>query len=118
MVDAWIDASLNQYGEAEPRPGLEGRVWANVRAERRRRLERGRRSTAAAADEPKLEQFPSPRPLSTQERLLLLYLRETPQQEVLSAASSAESLDDLQIKDLTVAPTDAPTAVPKSSAQN
>ncbi len=66
----------------------------------------------------RLEQFPSPRPLSTQDKLLLLYLRETPQEEVLSAASSTESLDDLQIKDLTVAPMDAPAAVPRSSVQN
>ena len=34
LAGSWLEASLKQYGEAEPRPGLEGRVWANLRAER------------------------------------------------------------------------------------
>lgn len=34
--DAWLDAALTQYGQAEPRPGLENRVLASLRAERER----------------------------------------------------------------------------------
>lgn len=112
--------ALTAASEARSTGGLAALLSAS-RGSPSRRSSSGRparRSTAATADEPRLEQFPSPRPLSTQDKLLLLYLRETPQEEVLSAASSAESLDDLQIKDLTVAPMDAPAAVPKSSVQN
>jgi len=29
-VDQWLDAALKQYGEADPRTGLEGRVLANL----------------------------------------------------------------------------------------
>jgi hypothetical protein len=36
----WLDAALEQYGKAEPRTGLEGRVLANVRAEQERLPER------------------------------------------------------------------------------
>jgi len=32
-AETWLDAALKQYGEAEPRPGLENRVLANLRAE-------------------------------------------------------------------------------------
>lgn len=37
-------------------------------------------------ESPRLEQFPAPRPLSEQERLLLAYLRATPQKEILLVA--------------------------------
>lgn len=36
-VEKWLDAALKQYGAAEPRPGLENRVLANLHAERARR---------------------------------------------------------------------------------
>jgi hypothetical protein len=35
-AEEWLDAALKQYGEAEPRPGLENRVLANLHAERAR----------------------------------------------------------------------------------
>ena len=35
-ADKWLDAALRQYGEAEPRPGLEKRVLANLDAQRAR----------------------------------------------------------------------------------
>jgi hypothetical protein len=35
-AEKWLDAALKQYGEAEPRPGLENRVLANLHAERAR----------------------------------------------------------------------------------
>jgi hypothetical protein len=33
-ADRWLDSALKQYGEAEPRPGLENRVLANLHAQR------------------------------------------------------------------------------------
>lgn len=38
--DEWLDAALKQYGQTEPRPGLENRVLASLRAERERRSAR------------------------------------------------------------------------------
>ena len=35
-MDRWLDAALQQYGSAEPRPGLEGRILANLRSEMNR----------------------------------------------------------------------------------
>jgi hypothetical protein len=32
MAEQWLDAAFKRYGEAEPRPGLEGRVLVNLRA--------------------------------------------------------------------------------------
>jgi hypothetical protein len=36
FIDEWLDAALKQRGAAEPRPGLENRVLAAVKAERER----------------------------------------------------------------------------------
>jgi hypothetical protein len=177
LVDGWLDRSLKQYGEAEPRPGLEGRVSANLRVKRERRPEgrwswvpalavllavmvgggifwaRGpstvpettaghlsapvvpkeapgqlaetearrpaasaflssvprtaaRRSAAAVADEPRLEQFPSPRPLSEQEEMLARYVREDTQEAKLVAKARTEMLkkDLLEFENLTNLP--------------
>jgi hypothetical protein len=35
-VDQWLESALSQYGNAEPRTGLENRVLANLQAERNR----------------------------------------------------------------------------------
>jgi hypothetical protein len=35
-AETWLDAAMKQYGEAEPRPGLENRVLANLHAEQSR----------------------------------------------------------------------------------
>lgn len=48
-IDEWLDAALKGYGVAEPRPGLENRIFANVRAERRRATVRGWRRWPAVA---------------------------------------------------------------------
>ncbi len=163
LAGSWLDASLKQYGEAEPRPGLEGRVWANLRAEHEpgpdgrwiwapglgvllavmvsggifwargpgalpettsrhrsapvvprqapaplattearspadsallssvpRRA--ARRSSAAVGDQPRLEQFPSPRPLSEQEEMLARYVQEETQEAKLVAKAQTEML--------------------------
>lgn len=38
-VDQWLETGLGQYGKVEPRPGLEGRVLANLEAHRRLQAE-------------------------------------------------------------------------------
>jgi hypothetical protein len=40
VADEWLDAGLKQYGQAEPRPGLENRILAGLRSERERMLAR------------------------------------------------------------------------------
>lgn len=35
-AERWLDAALKRYGDAEPRPGLENRVLANLHAEQAR----------------------------------------------------------------------------------
>ncbi len=35
-IDQWLDKGLAEYGNAEPRPGLENRILANLSAERNR----------------------------------------------------------------------------------
>jgi hypothetical protein len=41
-LDQWLDAALHEYGSAEARTGLEGRVLANLAVERARRGTRQR----------------------------------------------------------------------------
>jgi hypothetical protein len=163
LADRWLDAALKRYGQAEPLPGMERRVLANLRAEKPSIAEhwnwwpmlgtlavlvvgtstfliRGRgvapgpverhavlsaspkeatvfpplvagsavslsapsvRSTRTAGhrtrpaiaiseDAPWLEQFPSPRPLSEQEKLLMIYVRQSPREAMLMARAETE----------------------------
>lgn len=53
---------------------------------------------------PRLEQFPSPRPLSSQEELLLAFVKQAPTEEVVMAADKAKNAGVLQIDDLEIAP--------------
>ena len=39
QIDKWLDTALAEYGNAEPRMGLETRVLSNLRAKRERRRE-------------------------------------------------------------------------------
>jgi hypothetical protein len=41
-VEQWLDAALSQYGNVEPRTGLDSRVLANLQAERNRLASRQR----------------------------------------------------------------------------
>ena len=160
FVDELLDASLRRYASAEPRPGLEGRVLAGVRArqqaDRRRTTWAWAIGTAAAAamvtllviyrprqqpapmpviakapsdiSAPSLakvappvplsmshrpprpalpsrvdtrpQQFPTPRPLSEQEKLLLVYAQSLKG----SAAASAPSTDQDAERDLEIPP--------------
>jgi len=159
-LDSALDVALAKYAAVEPRPGLEDRVLANLRAEQSRAPERAwwrwglagalatvvvvalalawrsgkpdppvianHPSTAAPsvkqsgmqagsnggaipsapvrrsrpkvqmAVNPKLDQFPSPQPLSEQEKLLLRYVHEFPQEAVLIAKAQAESEKEIE----------------------
>lgn len=53
---------------------------------------------------PRLGQFPSSRPDSEQARLLAAYLRNAPPGEVVTVATATNSIQDLAIPDLRVAP--------------
>jgi hypothetical protein len=161
LHDDWLDTALRKYGEAEPRPGLELRVLANLRAEQGRAVGRAwwpwaalaavaiviviavpllrkpekttansaadgpltaKHSTQAAknseekpaapavqvpvkrhatanahpparnAASPRLEQFPSPRPLSAQEEILANYVAQFREQAVLIARARTQEL--------------------------
>jgi len=155
--DEWLNKALQQYGEANPRPGIENRVLANVYAHRRAHMYRiwawalggvavvvfsllllwherpypGEHHDEPAArvsqdsamghqaqvlppipqrprtrvskrlrpvitetrSNPKLERFPSPRPLSPQELAALRYAGRYPQEAVL-VAKEQEKFDD------------------------
>jgi len=166
-LDQWLDSALQQYRSAEPRAGLEGRILANMAAEKQPfalRLRWGFAVATAAvicgtvvfwfetsshvphtnkavavqapiehrntshlsqqtpehvagklrmknvtarprsapkikavdlASEPRLEQFPSPSPLSEEEKLLKEFVRNSPQEAVLVAQAQAERQKEL-----------------------
>jgi len=54
-----------------------------------------KRPSIEASKEPRLEQFPSARPLSEQEQMLSRYVREFPEQAVLVAQAQTESQKEL-----------------------
>ena len=151
LLEERLDAALRQYGDIEPRLGLEGRILARVQAERNRLIfrpwrrwpasvatlfvvvtglvflimwkptrpvPRVTRSAAvsaarsqppnlvsqpstpvrspltrkvrqkpmvAAFAEPRLDQFPSPMPLSEQEEMLVRYVQERPHEAMMVA---------------------------------
>ena len=159
IADRWLDVALKQYGIAEPRAGLEGRVLANLQAEKeslagrrnwwpavaacavvavvvgvlflmrehskarkqiaggqmtinqpqgpltsrrepevktvpvaapRRKSAQSKRLHLAETSEPRLAQFPAPRPLTRQEQLLVRYVHERPEEAKREAQAQAE----------------------------
>jgi hypothetical protein len=54
----------------------------------------------AMARPPKLDQFPSPQPLSEQERILQSYVAENPEQAVLLARARTEALRQDQLEEM------------------
>jgi hypothetical protein len=176
FVDEMLDASLRHYAKAEPRPGLEGRVLAEVRA----RQEAARRRTTWAwavgvaclaalvtllmiawprqqpaplhmtAEAPAIlsapavakiappvqppishrprhpatssrvdtrpPQFPTPRPLSEQEKLLLEYVQLLKDSPAASAVNTDQDQEhDLEIPPITIAAIKIePLAAPES----
>lgn len=173
LAEQLLDAALQQYSAAEPRPGLETRILANLAtATLRRPFSFPRLAWAAVAafallaitfgiwrhhrpapiahapavfvpsvpaplqptpaspmqttqpvavaarrhkvartlpvqEEIRQEQFPSPQPLSEDERLLLTYLRTTPREEVLVAVAQLQAEREEGMKRFN---TDAPLA--------
>jgi hypothetical protein len=66
---------------------------------------RRKRSAETERRAPRLEQFPSVRPLSRDEQLLLAYVKDTPPEQLaLAATKTAKNADDLQITDLEIPP--------------
>jgi hypothetical protein len=153
LADQWLDGALKQYGEAEPRAGLEGRVLASVRANDQQfavwwqwpvgaavavlvlaaiifvgrwhghatqdvtanqpsipiqahplnpassganisaKVRKSQRKILARlpdVDVPRLDQFPSPQPLSEQEKMLAHYVQARPEEARLLAQAQAE----------------------------
>ena len=60
----------------------------------------GRHLHTASAAVPRLAQFPSAEPLSEQEKLLLVYVRDTPASALM--ASATKDMRELQIPDLNI----------------
>lgn len=148
FVDDWLGEALRQQGAIEPRPGLESRILANLRAENHRTaqntrwwpvlaaaaialaiaaaiwMDTGRRRTpnlavshpdvpqavrpqahgnapplvaklagrhkARKAMPSRLEQFPSPQPLSEQEKMLATYVQQFRHEALLIAEAQTE----------------------------
>lgn len=153
LADKWLDAALKQYGDAEPRAGLESRILARVRATdqqfafrwqwpvgaavaallvaaiilvgrwhgqatldaaanrpsipiqahplnpassaannltKARRAQRRVVARRPEADAPRLDQFPSPQPLSKQEEMLATYVTQFPHEAVMVARAQTE----------------------------
>lgn len=64
-----------------------------------------RRQPAAVAEaHPKLDQFPSPQPLSEQERILASYVEKYPEQAVLLARARTEALRQDQLEEMKAFP--------------
>lgn len=61
-------------------------------------------ATAVASANPKLDQFPSPQPLSEQERLLETYVAKYPERAVLLARARWEALKRDQVEEMNAFP--------------
>lgn len=70
----------------------------------RRSAQRRLLTESAHNFQPKLSEFPAPRPLSEQERLLLAFIKAAPNPEVLAVMSQASNSSNLQIMDLEIPP--------------
>jgi hypothetical protein len=160
--DEWLEKALQQYGDSEPRPGLERRILANLQAQQRTRTRRvgtwalggvavtifsvlflwhgldhsdlrkhddkpvanasqesaieqrapalpliSQRPTARIrkrlrpviterGGSPRLERFPSPRPLSPEELAVMQYAERYPQEAMLVAKEQQKFSDEVQ----------------------
>jgi hypothetical protein len=172
FIDDLLDAGLARYSNVTPRPGLEGRMLANVRAERERNswflwagmlaagavaaiivvgvfdLARsiGRPASPLAAttrqsapqvvaslpavepalppppsrqaakervprivaetarQETRLDVFPSPQPMTEQEKLLLEYVRRNSPEVLSASAADSTAIQEVKIKELRITP--------------
>lgn len=86
----------NHHPPATPSVQQSGtRIASNSGAIRRAPVRRSQPKVDKAAN-PKLDQFPSPRPLSEQEQLLVRYVHEFPEEAVLIAKAQAESEKEIE----------------------
>lgn len=69
-------------------------------------LKARRRITPLVAIRQEPEQFPSTRPLSSQEQLLLAYVNQARSEEVADTARRVRSIEEVHVQDLEVAPLD------------
>jgi hypothetical protein len=67
---------------------------------------------------PKLDQFPSPQPLSDQERILASYVEAFPDTSVLLARARTQALRRDQIEDMRSYPASEGTSVPRDEENN
>jgi hypothetical protein len=58
--------------------------------------------------QPKLDVFPTPRPLSEQEKLMVAFVQDAPQEAQKQAAQDSEPIQPITIADLTIPPLDPP----------
>lgn len=71
-------------------------------------------AAVAAAEEVRLAQFPSPQPLTEQEKLLVQYVRQAPPEALAASPTESTVIPDLEIKPLDIAPLDAEETEPKT----
>jgi hypothetical protein len=79
-----------------------------VRTPIRRAVRHQPRAEAVAASNPKLDQFPSPQPLSEQEKLLETYVAKFPERAVLLARARQEALRRDQLEEMNAFPSGDP----------
>jgi hypothetical protein len=63
---------------------------------------------APSQEPPKLDVFPTPRPLSEQEKLMVAFVQSAPQEAQKQAAQDSEPIQPITIADLTIPPLDPP----------
>jgi hypothetical protein len=112
VIAVWLGSGANDRGksigssafnapstkhEASTQP-VAKRATANAAVQRRLRPHR---ATAVELAEPKLSQFPSPRPLSEQEQMLTRYVREFHQEAVIVAQAEAQAAAQRELAELT-----------------
>lgn len=92
-----LPPSATQTSQEQPKQsvstGAENQVRLPTTSPARRKI---RHASAVAVAGPKLDQFPSPQPLSEQELALATYVREFPQEANLIATAQVESEKEIQ----------------------
>lgn len=63
---------------------------------------------APSEEPPKLDVFPTPRPLSEQEKLMVAFVQDAPQEAQKQAAQDSGPIQPIAIADLTIPPLDPP----------
>lgn len=93
--------AANNGGEKQIR---ESRVRPHDRVAARKAAVHPVQPTLVGSDNPKLDQFPSPRPLSEQEKLLQSYVAQYPEESILIARARSEALRRDQLEEMKALP--------------